>query len=92
MTEFGWCHQCGTLQLLEDAPLIDWIGDGVPEACCVVCREDEPWAFAVFPMDDYPSLRRCAEQRHVTWGPPRCETCGLDPLAAEPVPERSDVT
>jgi hypothetical protein len=78
--EIGWCHQCGTVQLLVDAP---WLRTDLgipsdspeaPEPCCVVCREDEPWDLAVFPMPE--SMRRCAEERHETWAPVPCEVCG----------------
>lgn len=74
MSVVGWCHQCGTLQLLEDAPVLDWMGDGDPEPCCVVCREEEPWSMAVFPMPA--SMEVCGSERHVSWSPAPCEVCG----------------
>lgn len=72
----GWCHQCGTLQLLVEAPslVVDADFDPIPEPCCVECRESEPWCMAVFPVTDE-GLRACAIARHVTWNPTACETC-----------------
>ncbi len=71
----GWCHCCGTLQLLSEAALlvVPWM-DGELRECCVVCGTDEPWEYAVFPMPEV--SMSCAAARHVTWGPPVCETCG----------------
>ncbi len=86
--EVGWCHQCGTLQLLEDAPWLDldWLRTpmgGVPpmldvpaQPCCVRCRESEPWELGVWPVDE--SLRNCAMQLHETWSPDRCEQCEVE--------------
>lgn len=74
MHEVGWCHQCGTFQLLFDAPeLVVYRGDP-PEKCCVVCGADEPWGMSVFGMPE--SMRWCAERRHVSWAPIPCEVCG----------------
>lgn len=80
----GWCHQCGTLQLLRDAPWLPvrWIyDDDEPVPCCIECRESEPWEFGVWDLpyqDGDPELRelrKCAEARHVTWDPTLCEQC-----------------
>jgi hypothetical protein len=78
LDEVGWCHHCGTLQLFRDAP---WLpvpfvfGDREPVPCCVECREAEPWELGVFAMPI--TLAECAEARHVTWGPPECESCDV---------------
>lgn len=76
MSEMGWCHQCGTLQLWADAPrlVVAWADDDVPERCCIVCRESEPWSLAVFPLEDQ-ALRSCCAANHVTWSPGVCESC-----------------
>jgi hypothetical protein len=75
--EVGWCHNCGTLQLLRDAP---WLpvpaifGHAHPVPCCCVCREDEPWEFGVWPMPA--CLKACGAQRHESWSPLPCDVCG----------------
>jgi len=79
-TEVGWCHQCGTLQLMRDAPwlAVPFIYEHYePVPCCAVCREDEPWELGVWEVDL--GLTACAEARHVTWMPDRCEQCGIRP-------------
>jgi hypothetical protein len=46
--DLGWCHQCETLQRLEDAPVlwVSYLEEELP--CCVVCREGEPWGYGVW--------------------------------------------
>jgi hypothetical protein len=81
--EIGWCHQCGHLQLFRDAPWLpcpDIYEDREPVPCCAFCRTAEPWEFGVWDVSahcpDVEVLRPCAEVRHVTWLPDRCEECG----------------
>ena len=80
--EIGWCHQCGRLQLLRDAPWlalprlgmpweVDWPTEPMP--CCVECREAEPWELSVFPMEE--KMRACAEAGHFSWNPKSHRYC-----------------
>lgn len=83
-TEVGWCHHCGTLQLMRDAPWlpVPYIYEhDRPVPCCAECRESEPWEFGVWELpyaEGDPDLRECAAARHVTWRPDMCEECAAE--------------
>jgi hypothetical protein len=76
--ELGWCHACGTLQRFCDAPWLPvrWVfKDDLPEPCCVVCRQSQPWAYGVHAVEE--GMRGCCEALHVNWQPTGngCEGC-----------------
>jgi hypothetical protein len=70
----GWCHSCGTHQLLQDAPWLPnpYTGDHELVPCCIVCREVEPWGLGVWDME-----RQCARGEPVPgkWGVFAVHTC-----------------
>jgi hypothetical protein len=75
----GWCHTCGTIQLLQDAPWLrlSWYPSAGLQPCCVVCREQEPWYFGVFDIlrrtpEDEPHGRYHGERQDVDWQPFTC--------------------
>jgi hypothetical protein len=79
--DLGWCHNCETLQRLEDAPVL-WVGYLDKELpCCGICGADEPWDDGVWPAAGWVPelfcmpclLRACVERWSGYPGDLRCE-------------------
>jgi hypothetical protein len=54
----GWCHHCGSIQHLTDAPVLRSPYASQPTPCCIDCGSDEPWGLGVWTC----GCSRCSDE------------------------------